>query len=593
MKLNLLTSVILSTSLMACTTSPSPSNLVENTKTIHLVEQGRYHSNIFDESAAEIVTFDKTTQSTFVVNAESKKIDVIDSRDIQKPRLLTSLNVGADIQKHLNAQAGASNSVDVFDGLLAVAIEAENKTDAGWVAFYDTQNLSFIDAVSVGALPDMVTFTENGKQLLVAVEGEPSDKTYALDPAGEVAIIDIDWHQNILKTSLTRLDFNEFNQGGSRFDELPKQLVLNGFQATVAQDLEPEYVAVNKNSTKAYVSMQENNAIAVINLADKRIEKIMALGFKDHLQAGNELDGNNKDKQALLKKEPALGMYQPDSVSVVTIGGTDFLLTANEGDDRSDWVSDLPQDECEAGDYYYDLEDKSCGDDIKLKDALDINVYNPSNKQSMLDLSHFQKDGAYQRAVKSLKFSHSASKQFGDLNGDGKMDRMLTFGGRSFSIWNMESEQLVFDSGSDFERITAQIYGADFNQSNSKTKAEDRSGKKGPEPEALTTAVIDDKTYAFIGLERMGGIMVYDISNPAKAQFVQYLNNRDLSVNPKDNLAKNADGVKTYRIDAGDLGPEGFRFVAAEDSPTQSPILIVGNEVSGTTSFYRIDLIEK
>ncbi|MFT6925816.1 MAG: hypothetical protein ACJAZP_001408 [Psychromonas sp.] len=593
MKLNLLTSIILSTSLMACTTYPADHHLVENTKTIQLVEQGRYHSNIFDESAAEIVTFDKKTQRTFVVNAESKKIDVVRSSDIQNPTLLTSLNVGADIQKHLNSAAGAANSVDVFDGLLAVAIEAENKTDDGWIAFYDAQSLSFINAVSVGSLPDMVTFTANGKQLLVAIEGEPSDKTYAQDPVGEVAIIDIDWHNNTLKTALTRLDFYEFNQGGARFNELPDQLVLNGFKATVAQDLEPEYVAVNKNSSKAYVSMQENNAIAVINLSDKRIEKIMALGFKDHLQAGNELDGNNKDKKALLNNEPALGMYQPDSVSVVTIGGTDYLLTANEGDDRSDWISDLPQDECEAGDYYYDLQDKSCGDDITLKDALNINVYNPSNKHSMLDLSNFQKGGAYQGAVKSLKFSHSASKQFGDLNADGKMDRMLTFGGRSFSIWNMESEQLVFDSGSDFERITAQIYGANFNQSNTKTKAEDRSGKKGPEPEALTSAVIDGKVYAFIGLERMGGIMVYDISNPFKAQFVQYLNHRDLSVNPKDNVAKNADGVKTYSIDAGDLGPEGFRFVAAKDSPTNTPILIVGNEVSGTTSFYRIDLIEQ
>lgn len=406
-------------------------------------------------------------------------------------------------------------------------------------------------------------------------------------------VIDINWHKKRLTTKLTRLDFQAFNQGGVRSDELPGQLVLNGFQATVGQDLEPEYIAVNKNSTKAYVSLQENNAIAVINLADKRIEKIMALGFKDHLQAGNELDGNNKDKKALLKNEPALGMYQPDSISVVTIGGTDYLLTANEGDDRSDWLSDLPQDECEAGNYYYHLEDKACGDDIKLKDALDSRVYNPSNKHSRLDLSNFKDGGLYQGAVKSLKFSHSASKQFGDLNTDGKMDRMLTFGGRSFSIWNMDTQQLVFDSGSDFERITAQIYGANFNQSKTKTKAEDRSGKKGPEPEALTTAVIDHKTYAFIGLERMGGIMVYDISNPVKAQFVQYLNNRNLTVDPKDNVEKNADGVKTYRIDAGDLGPEGFRFVAAKDSPTNSPILIVGNEVSGTTSFYRIDLIEQ
>ena len=591
MKLNILTSVILLASLTACTSSSLQTNIAENNQAIELVEQGRYHANIFNESAAEIVSYDKKTQRTFVVNAESGKVDVVRSTDIKKPTLLSSLNIRADIQKHFNKQAGAANSVDVFDGLLAVAIEAKTKTDAGWIAFYDTQNLTFVNAVNVGALPDMVTFTARGKYLLAAMEGEPSDKTYALDPVGEIAVIDINWQNNELNTVVTRLDFTEFNQGAARFNELPKQLILNGFQASVAQDLEPEYIAVNKSATKAYVSLQENNAIAVINLAEKRIEKIMALGFKDHLQAGNEFDGNDQDNKAMLKNEPALGMYQPDSIAVITLDGTDFVLTANEGDDRSDWVSNLGQAVCEAGNFYYHLQDQVCADDIKLKTIFNSDVYNPINKQNRLDFSHFQKNALYQDAVKNVNFSYSATKQFGDLNADGKIDRMLTFGGRSFSIWNMHTEKLVFDSGNDFERITAQKYGANFNQSHSKTKAENRSGKKGPEPEALTTGVVNGKTYAFIGLERMGGIMVYDISQPAQAQFVQYINNRDLTLDPKNNVQKNANGVKTYQIDAGDLGPESIRFVAAKDSPTNSPIIIVGNEVSGTTSFYRVDTL--
>jgi hypothetical protein len=304
------------------------------------------------------------------------------------------------IKQHFNKPAGVANSIDLFDGLLAVAIEADNKKDTGWVAFYNPQNLTFIDAVYVGSLPDIVTFTKKCKQLVVALEGEPLNKNYALDPVGEIAVIDIDWQKNTLKNTLTRLHFHGFNQGGVRFNELPKQLVLNAVQ---------------------------------------------------------------------------------------------------------------------------------------------------------------------------------------------KIDRILTFGGRSFSILNVDKEQFIFDLGSDFERITAQKYAAHFNQTHSKTKAESRSGKKGPEPEALTTGIIDGITYAFIGLERMGGIMVYNISDPANAQFVQYLNNRDLSLDPKDNVVKNADGVKSYEIDASDLGPEVFRFVPAKDSP----ILIVGNEVSGTTSFYRIDSLTK
>ncbi|WP_413698575.1 choice-of-anchor I family protein [Psychromonas sp. KJ10-10] len=537
---------------------------------------------------AEIVTYDKMTQQTFVVNAQSGKIDVLNSKDIQHPTLNTSLDIKSDLKKHLNVDAGATNSVDVKNGLLAIAIEAENKTDAGWVAFYNSQNLSFINAVYVGALPDMLTFTANGKQLVVAIEGEPSNDNYAIDPDGEVAIIDIDWHKGQLSTEVTRITFDDFNLGAKRHSELPKQVVLNGYNASVAQDIEPEYIAINNKARKAYVALQENNAIAVIDLKTKSIEKIMALGFKDHMLAGNEFDGNNKDKKANIKNEPALGQYQPDSIATVRIKHNDYLLTANEGDDRSDWLIEVPQMQCEMANFYYNLDDKACADDINLADAFDKEVYNP--QRNKLDLSHFEKDGKYQDAVQQVKFSHSATQEFGDIDGDGKIDRLMTFGGRSFSIWDMKTETLVFDSGSDFELITAEKYGKQFNQSNSKLKSEDRSDNKGPEPEAITTGVIHGQTYAFIGLERMGGIMVYNISNPSEAKFVQYLNNRNLNVDPKDNKDSNGDGIEEYQIDAGDLGPEGFKFVSAKDSPTNSPILIVGNEVSGTTSFYSIDI---
>jgi hypothetical protein len=592
MKLHLLTTAMLTTFLTACT-NDSNNQIAQVEQQIQLREQGRFHANIFDQSAAEIVTYDKITQQTFVVNAQSGKVDIIDSANIQHPTFVSSLNVANDINKHFNASAGSVNSVDVFNGLLAVAIAGEVKTDAGWVAFYNSTNLSFIRAEYVGALPDMLTFTNNGKQLIVAIEGEPSDKNYAVDPLGEIAIFDIEWQNNTLATALTRLNFSDFNLGGKRFNELPKQLVLNGHNAQVAQDIEPEYVAVNANSTKAYVSLQENNAIAVVDLKSKSIEKIMALGFKDHLQPGNELDGNNKDKKVDIKNEPALGLYQPDSIAAVTINNIDYLITANEGDDRSDWISDLSIADCEASHYYYNYEDKSCADDIKLKDAFSSSVYHPSQFNAKLDLSNFQSGGQYQNAAQQVKFSHSISKQFGDLDNDGKLDRLFTFGGRSFSIWDIENEALIFDSGSDFEKITAQKYGKKFNQTHNKLKNEDRSDNKGPEPEALTVGVIAGKTYAFIGLERMGGIMVYDISQPENATFIQYLNNRNMDINPTENKDKNGNGIKEYSVDAGDLGPEGMKFVSAENSPTNTPILIVGNEVSGTTSFYRIDLISK
>lgn len=551
-------------------------------QTIRLSQQGRYLSGVFDQSAAEIVTFDETTNQTFVVNANSRKIDILTSSDITNPTLNISLDLAQSLVDNAivatAAEVGAANSVATFNGLMAVAVEANPKTNAGWVLFYKTSDLSFISAIEVGALPDMLTFTPDGSQVIIACEGEPTDKTYAIDPEGMVSVIDVTWDGAILTTALTNIDFKDFNIGGSRNAELPENILLNGYQATVSQDLEPEYIAINTEGTKAFVGLQENNAFVEIDLATKTVTSIKAFGFKNHSILGNEFDGNNKDDQVAIKSEPAFGMYMPDSIASMTYNGKTYLLTANEGDDRDDWIENLSRINCEASHFYWNIKDTVCADSITMRNALNSNIYEPADPATKLNVSNFD-GGHLDSAVKHVKFSHSLTKQFGDVDGDGAIDKMLTYGGRSFSIWDTENNALVFDSGSDFERITAQRYGAEFNQSHNKQKAEDRSDNKGPEPEALTVGKINGHTYAFIGLERMGGIMVYDVSNPNSPSFVEYVNNRDMTKDPEIDFDA-----------AGDLGPEGFKFVEAEHSPSGKPMLIVGSEVSGTTTFYNIEV---
>ncbi len=552
------------------------------TQLISLDQQGRYLSGTFDGSAAEIVAFDETTEQTFVVNADSGQIDVLTSSDITAPALNLSIDLASDLVNNETVSAttevGAANSVTTYNGLMAVAVEANPKTDSGWVLFYKTSDLTFLSAVEVGSLPDMLTFTPDGSQVVVACEGEPTAETYAVDPEGIVSIIDITWDGSALSTQSTDIDFTDFNAGEARNAELPERILLNGYQASVAQDLEPEYITVDAESSKAFIGLQENNAIAEIDLATKTVSSITALGFKDHSIPGNELDGNNKDDQVAIRTEPAFGMYMPDSIASMSYNGKTYLLTANEGDDRDDWIEGLSQVNCEANNFYWNIEDAVCGDSITMKDALDSDVYEPADPATKLDFSNFD-GGSLDSAVKRVKFSHSMTKQFGDVDGDNAIDKMLTFGGRSFSIWDTETNTLVYDSGSDFERITAQRYGANFNQSNDEQKAEDRSDNKGPEPEALTVGTINGHTYAFIGLERMGGIMVYDVSNPNSPDFVEYINNRDMTKDPEVDMDA-----------AGDLGPEGFKFVSADHSPSGKPMLIVGSEVSGTTTFYNIEV---
>lgn len=547
---------------------------------ISLSQQGRYESGVFDESAAEIVTYDKSTQQTFVVNANSGKVDVLTSSDITNPSLSQSLNVKTDIDAAMTgANASAANSVDVYNGLLAVAMDADTKTDNGWIAFYKTSDLSFIKAVEVGALPDMVAFTPDGSQVVAAMEGEPNDD-YSVDPDGEVSIIDVTWDGTTLTTALTEVTFTDFNVGGSRNSELPSDLLLAGIgavsgNATVAADLEPEYVAISADSKKAYVALQENNGVAVIDLATKAVDKIFALGFKNHSIPGNELDASQKDG-VNIKNWPVMGMYMPDSIATMTFNGQTYFLTANEGDDRQDWLDNVTnQTTCENAGYHFDSSD-NCIDAFTAKDyysADNVTLVDAEGNNVNATNGGFGEDNELRR----LKFSYHTTAA---MNGGTEFTKLYAYGGRSFSIYNASTGEQVFDSGSQFEVKTANKYGEHFNNDNAENTGDDRSDNKGPEPEALTVGTINGHTYAFIGLERMGGIMVYDVSNPSSPAFVEYISNRDVTV---DNTTLEAGG-------AGDLGPEGLKFVAAEDSPSGKPMLIVGSEVSGTTTFYNIDI---
>lgn len=419
----------------------------------------------------------------------------------------------------------------------------------------------------------MVTFTPNGTQVVAAIEGEPNED-YSIDPEGQIAIIDIVWDGTTLSsTELTTIGFTDFNTGQARFAELStSNMVLDGLNATVAQSFEPEYVAVDDNSVKAYVSLQENNAIAVVDLASKTIDKIIGLGFKDHSVAGNEFDASQKDG-VNLQNWPVKGIYMPDTIATMEYNGGTYILTANEGDDRQDWLENVTdQTACENSGYYFDSSD-NCVDAFSAKDYYD-------NDNVTLN-SGFAENGGFgdDSQLNRLKFSYHTTVV---MNGGTNFDTLYAYGGRSFSIYNAQTGEQVFDSGSDFEVKTAEIYGENFNNDNAENTGDDRSDNKGPEPEALTVGTIGDKTYAFIGLERMGGIMVYNVSNPMNVEFVEYLNNRDVTV----------DFDETNFAQAGDLGPEGMKFVTAEDSPNGRPMLIVANEVSGTTTFFQINEID-
>ena len=510
---------------------------------------GSHETGQFDESAAEITAVHGDT--AFTVNAQAATVDIIDISDPAKPEKTGEVT-----------GSGVANSIAVRDdGLGVVALENEDKTAPGTLMFFDatTTSATVLGTVPVGSLPDMVALTSDGSHALVANEGEPSED-FATDPEGSVAVVDLPAEVAAPKESdVHTADFHDFEEGGSKtlhddvrvFGPTPHE------DLPISRNLEPEYITVAGD--KAYATLQEANAIAVVDIATAEVTDVLPLGFKDHGQAGNGLDASDRDPEDApetnIAEYPGLkGAYMPDTVSSFSSGGTDYLVTANEGDSR-EWgdfvdaarVKDLGEDElapvCESSPLAGQLGDEALGR---------LNI------------------------ITDLGLSES-----GDC-----YEELYAFGTRSFSVWTTDGA-LVADSGDSFEQLTAEAIPDFFNSNHSESNREGRSDDKGPEPEALTIGEVGETTYAFVGFERVGGIAAFDLSDPANPKFVTYFNNRDFSVSVEDEIEDDSD-PEALLSKAGDLGPEGIAFLGADESPTGEAALVVGNEVSGTTSLYSV-----
>lgn len=494
-------------------------------QTFKIEKLGGVSTGVFDQGAAEIAAYDPATKRLFFTNAFVPAIEAMDISNPAKPVAVFRIFIPAIYGK-------VANSVAVKNGILAVAVEADPKTNPGSVLFYDaTGNLQ--GAVRVGAQPDMITFTPDGKYVLTANEGEPS-LNYKEDPEGSVSIIDVsNGVIGIGQSAVRTADFKAFKK-----EDLDVSIRIYGRNASVAQDLEPEFIAVAPDSKTAFVTLQENNAIGILDIASGKFTKLAGLGFKDHNLPGNGFDASDRDNAINIANWPVLGMYQPDGIAAFQAKGKTWLITANEGDAR-DW-----------GDF---AEEARVG-------TLNLDAQAFPNGTAL-------KGNAQLGRLTVTRFG-------GDTDGDGDQDRLLVLGGRSFSIWDAAGK-LVWDSGDQFERYFEKNLPDYFNTSSTNNTKDDRSDNKGPEPEGVVVSEINGKLYAFIGLERMGGVMVYDVTDPEKPVFVTYATSRDFKGNPT-------------AVTGGDLAPEGILTIAAADSPTKQPMLVLANETSGTIALYGI-----
>lgn len=499
--------------------APVPNNQIE------LNYIGSFDPSGSNTSTCEIVVHDPASQRLFTTSAIAGFLDIINFSDPTTPTVVSSID--------MNSYGGVT-SVAVKNGIVAVASPNADETQNGSVVFFDT-NGTFLKQVTVGALPDMITFSPDGTKVMTANEGQPN-ADYSVDPEGSVSVIDISGGiSSLTQANVATLLFTAYNlQEATLTASGVRKLKAT---STLSQDFEPEYITISSDSQKAWVTLQENNAIAEINLTTNSIADVWALGTKDISIPGNGFDISDNNGQVLIANWPIQAYYIPDAIAQYSIGGTTYLVTANEGDEKE---------------------------------------YNGLNERTTVGAATYTLDPVVFPNANVLKQSYNMGRYRvtnlnGNTDGDADFETINAVGTRSFSIFNANTKQIVFDSGDDFERYTAANYPTIFNADHEENAPKVRSRSKGPEAEGVTLAQIGSETFAFISLERVGGVMVYNVTDPNNPAFVDYKNSRSTSAF------------------AGDHGPEGITYVTSENSPTGTPYILVANEISGTITIFEVD----
>jgi Choice-of-anchor I domain len=512
---------------------------------IHLSLLGRYGGDAFSRRSVEgPPAYDPQRNRLYWIRQNEQRIDVVDIADPSRPRKDFAIDLG---------YAGYGAEGVAYNGkILVVTLTGPTKSSPGLVLLLDRDGHPVGPPVVINPQPTMVTFTPDGRTIVIPNRGEASDD-YRDDPEGSVTLIDTCDRGACRRPSVNTLSFRSFN--GQRQALIDEGVRLTGPGASVAQDLEPETVTIAPDGRTAWVTLERNNAVAIIDLDAETVTRIVPLGYKDNSRAGNGLDASDEDGSINIRPWPIRSWYEPDFITAVQLAGGTFLVTANEGDPR----------------------DFGPGGYSEVARVTDLD----------LDPASFPDAIVLQRPENLGRLEVSAVD--GDANGDGRFEQLYAFGGRSFAIWTSDGT-LVFDSGDGFESIFASALPAFFNAPDDANTFDARSDSRGAEPEPLDVGTVGARQYAFVGFERIGGVIAADITDPRSPRFEQYINYRNFAADPAPCIDAGRP-LPPACLDIGDLSVEGVLFIPREQSPIDAPLLVLTHETSDSLTIYRVDQV--
>lgn len=554
-------------------------------------ESLRFWNDIDNDGATENAAFATSTNILFVANALDITLDMIDLSNPTQPGLIRQID--------MKPYGSMINHVYYKNGVIAAANDGPSGMHPGQLVFFNGYG-RYLGKTRTGVQPDNVAISPDGCYAMTANTGEPM-ADLSVVPEGSVTIVNLSQGFKNLQDRTVNLTFADYN-----IDNIHPDVRLDLYHASrllpdvadvsVAQDIEPEYVAINQDSNRAFVPLQSNNAWAIIDIPNRQIVDIVPMGFKDWsssgIWSGNGIHSSdtNIDNQNYVPRYQGTGitaldgqpliqaMFQPDGISSYRVDGVDYIVTGNEGDWRR----------------FESAEQLANGDPVKLtfenrvrfKHVRDATRMNPTSNLGCARVHDPSSFGGFDPEPDSA-FGRMRVSKFGrDLVGDGCIDQFYSFGARSVSIWNASGE-LIWDSGSIIEDTIRMQYNEFLGSTHNRVDRGSRNDDKGPEVEHAVVGKVGNRFYSFIVNERVGGIFVFDITNPVSPSFVEFTLNRS----PRPN----SEAETKLEVELGiavDLGPEGIIFVHALQSPNGKDLVITTNEVSGTIAIYQINVSE-
>ncbi len=587
--------IALSVAIVACSGSSNSSDdeppLTQTPPTaVSLSLLGRYSTGQFGAGAATGLAYYGGDKTAYVVNEHDNRIDVLSLTTPATPQRSARIDASALAATALSRPMGKVSAVAAFDDpvatndrdRIAITVKGAGVSDNGAVVILKAGDRSLVKVFATGVGPRSVTFSQDGRFIVTADEGAPAPD-YSVDPEGSISVVDQTPTPVAPATTappvITVLDFRAFNLSGvtpipatSRENEILSDVRFTGRAGiTRAVDLMPAVVTTAVNG-RAYVSMPENNAMASVAMSTpSRIETIVGIGSKDFNTATSRMDASDQDAGGLLTARPVSGLRQAGGLVAYRNADEILLLSANTGAPRL-----LPgfNDTTRAATLLLDP--------AKFPDAATLQQNANLGRLIVSTL-----DGNAPATAGSTPPPPAAP--IPAVPQDPDIETILTFGARSFSILRATGFP-IYDSGDDFERITLERLGSNFNSAaEANGTGDSQSDDQGPAPKAIAIGQIDGAAFAFIGLSEVGGVMSYALDSRLRSgRFLDYRNERVFTVDTSNATDANADGAIDSNPAAGDLGPSAMVFVPISASPTADSLLLMTNEVSGTTTVYAV-----